>query len=179
MRRLQVASISATFPMCIFGRFLLILCAHRHYVWIPCSGRACTSQALLGDGFVTRRKLGMKLLQRVALVYLPPRVASWRYQRGARSLLHNLGGTEAHSGSNGGSGGAGAGNSCGGILGVGACVGASVGASAVVSTEAAVAEDAGADDDAQATADHSRSCTFVCSRGAFLREVSRVRDQND
>ena len=46
--------------------------------------------ALLGDASVTRRKLGIKLLQRVALVFLPPRLASWRYQRGARSLLHNL-----------------------------------------------------------------------------------------
>ena len=39
---------------------------------------------------VTRRKLGMKLLQRVAMVHLPPRVAAWRYQRGSRSLEQNL-----------------------------------------------------------------------------------------
>ena len=45
---------------------------------------------LLASNSVTKRKLGIKLLQRVGLVYLPPRVASWRYQRGARSLLHNL-----------------------------------------------------------------------------------------
>ena len=48
-------------------------------------------QTLLNDPSVMRRKLGVKLLQRVALVLLPPRVASWRYQRGARSLSHNLG----------------------------------------------------------------------------------------
>ena len=45
---------------------------------------------LLASNSVTKRKLGIKLLQRVGLVYLPPRVASWRYQRGNRSLLHNL-----------------------------------------------------------------------------------------
>ena len=47
-------------------------------------------EALLADPSVTRRKLGIKLLQRAALVYLPPTVAAWRYQRGARSLEHNL-----------------------------------------------------------------------------------------
>jgi len=36
------------------------------------------------------RKLKMKLLQRIGLAYLPPRVATWRYQRGQRSLLDNL-----------------------------------------------------------------------------------------
>lgn len=49
--------------------------------------------ALLGDASVTRRKLGIKLLQRVALVFLPPRLAGWRYTRGARSLLHNMDGS--------------------------------------------------------------------------------------
>ena len=34
--------------------------------------------ALLGDASVTRRKLGIKLLQRVAIVFLPPRLATWR-----------------------------------------------------------------------------------------------------
>ena len=47
--------------------------------------------ALLGSPSVTERKLGIKLLQRTALVYMPPRVARWRYQRGARSLERNLG----------------------------------------------------------------------------------------
>mgnify|MGYP006130491529 CR=1 FL=1 len=32
----------------------------------------------------------MKLLQRVAAVHLPPKVAAWRYQRGSRSLEQNL-----------------------------------------------------------------------------------------
>ena len=36
------------------------------------------------------RKLKMKLLHRIGLAYLPPRVAAWRYQRGHRSLLDNL-----------------------------------------------------------------------------------------
>ncbi len=46
--------------------------------------------ALLEDTSVMRRKLGIKLLQRVAAVHLPPRVAAWRYQRGSRSLEKNL-----------------------------------------------------------------------------------------
>lgn len=35
-------------------------------------------------------KLQSKLLQRIGLVFLPPHVVSWRYQRGNRSLLKNL-----------------------------------------------------------------------------------------
>jgi hypothetical protein len=36
------------------------------------------------------RKLLIKLIQRIGLTYLPPRVATWRYQRGSRSLMQNL-----------------------------------------------------------------------------------------
>ncbi|KAJ0403682.1 hypothetical protein P43SY_003794 [Pythium insidiosum] len=36
------------------------------------------------------RKLSVKLVQRLGLLYLPPRVQSWRYQRGLRSLELNL-----------------------------------------------------------------------------------------
>jgi hypothetical protein len=36
------------------------------------------------------RKLAAKLAQRVGLLLLPPRAASWRYTRGASSLLQNL-----------------------------------------------------------------------------------------
>ncbi|PHZ15957.1 ARM repeat-containing protein [Rhizopus microsporus ATCC 52813] len=36
------------------------------------------------------RKLRTKLTQRVGLAYLRPKVAAWRYQRGNRSLKHNL-----------------------------------------------------------------------------------------
>ncbi|RCI04360.1 hypothetical protein CU098_011555 [Rhizopus stolonifer] len=36
------------------------------------------------------RKLRTKLTQRVGLAYLKPRIAKWRYQRGSRSLKHNL-----------------------------------------------------------------------------------------
>lgn len=35
-------------------------------------------------------KLQSKLLQRIGLIFLPPRLVSWRYQRGNRSLLQNL-----------------------------------------------------------------------------------------
>ncbi|DAZ95162.1 TPA: hypothetical protein N0F65_012416 [Lagenidium giganteum] len=40
------------------------------------------------------RKLSVKLVQRLGLLYLPPRVMKWRYQRGLRSLdlnFHSLG----------------------------------------------------------------------------------------
>lgn len=52
----------------------------------------CLAQGPSSDlGSLTlSRKLKIKLLQRVALAYLPPRVASWRYRRGQRSLLDNL-----------------------------------------------------------------------------------------
>ena len=36
------------------------------------------------------RKLAVKLVQRLGLVFLPPRIAPWRYQRGFRSLLAGL-----------------------------------------------------------------------------------------
>lgn len=36
------------------------------------------------------RKLSVKLVQRLGLLYLPPRVRSWRYQRGLRSLELNM-----------------------------------------------------------------------------------------
>ncbi|CAH3037220.1 unnamed protein product [Porites lobata] len=36
------------------------------------------------------RKLNIKLIQRLGLTFLKPRVASWRYQRGSRSLMYNL-----------------------------------------------------------------------------------------
>lgn len=36
------------------------------------------------------RKLTIKLIQRIGMTFLPPRVATWRYQRGKRSLCDNL-----------------------------------------------------------------------------------------
>jgi tubulin-specific chaperone D len=36
------------------------------------------------------RKLTVKLIQRIGMTFLPPRVAAWRYQRGKRSLSDNL-----------------------------------------------------------------------------------------
>ncbi|XP_069339168.1 tubulin-specific chaperone D isoform X2 [Eulemur rufifrons] len=36
------------------------------------------------------RKLGVKLVQRLGLTFLKPKVAAWRYQRGCRSLAVNL-----------------------------------------------------------------------------------------
>ncbi|XP_028674483.2 tubulin-specific chaperone D [Erpetoichthys calabaricus] len=37
------------------------------------------------------RKLGVKLMQRLGLTFLKPKIAKWRYQRGNRSLAANLG----------------------------------------------------------------------------------------
>ncbi len=42
----------------------------------------------------TIRKFTSKLVQRVGMTFLPPRVSTWRYSRGSRSLLQNLGGNE-------------------------------------------------------------------------------------
>lgn len=36
------------------------------------------------------QKLVYKIIQRIGLTFLPPRIASWRYQRGNRSLSANL-----------------------------------------------------------------------------------------
>jgi tubulin-specific chaperone D len=36
------------------------------------------------------RKLVTKLIQRIGMTFLPPRVLAWRYQRGQRSLMSNL-----------------------------------------------------------------------------------------
>ncbi|XP_045621060.2 tubulin-specific chaperone D isoform X2 [Procambarus clarkii] len=43
------------------------------------------------------RKLAMKLIQRIGLTFLKPRVASWRYQRGSRSLAMNVQGAASES----------------------------------------------------------------------------------
>jgi hypothetical protein len=48
------------------------------------------------------RKLIVKLCQRIGMAFMPPRVVSWAYQRGQRSLLQNL--SEVSSGSGGGGG---------------------------------------------------------------------------
>lgn len=41
------------------------------------------------------RKYGVKMVQRIGLTFLRPRVASWRYTRGSRSLAVTLGGVAA------------------------------------------------------------------------------------
>lgn len=38
------------------------------------------------------QKLVYKIIQRIGMTFLPPRVVSWRYQRGSRSLTANLSG---------------------------------------------------------------------------------------
>lgn len=58
--------------------------AHAPTVLAPCLLIAAqTNQTLT-------RKLICKLIQRIGMTFLPPRVATWRYQRGQRSLLQNL-----------------------------------------------------------------------------------------
>jgi hypothetical protein len=43
-----------------------------------------------GSSSTLHRKLSVKLVQRLGLLYLPPRVRSWRYRRGLRSLEMNF-----------------------------------------------------------------------------------------
>jgi len=44
----------------------------------------------INNNSVTHRKLFIKLIQRIGLTFMKPKVAPWRYQRGSRSLLQNL-----------------------------------------------------------------------------------------
>lgn len=53
-------------------------------LWEPALAIAETQSTML------MRKLFVKWFSRMGCAYLPPRVASWRYQRGRRSLLENL-----------------------------------------------------------------------------------------
>eukprot|EP00742_Colponemidia_sp_Colp-10_P003876 GILJ01004127.1.p1 GENE.GILJ01004127.1~~GILJ01004127.1.p1 ORF type:complete len:1237 (-),score=209.83 GILJ01004127.1:67-3777(-) len=48
------------------------------------------TKAGLASNSTLQRKLVVKLAQRIALTYLKPRLAPWRYERGSRSLLDNL-----------------------------------------------------------------------------------------
>ncbi|XP_012888538.1 PREDICTED: tubulin-specific chaperone D [Dipodomys ordii] len=51
----------------------------------------CLDRCRLPECGQTRlRKLGVKLVQRLGLTFLKPKVATWRYQRGSRSLAANL-----------------------------------------------------------------------------------------
>lgn len=45
---------------------------------------------LAANPSTTSRKLNSKLVQRIGTVFLPPRLAPWRYQRGKRTLLQNM-----------------------------------------------------------------------------------------
>eukprot|EP00928_Gymnodinium_smaydae_P017716 TRINITY_DN16776_c0_g2_i1.p1 TRINITY_DN16776_c0_g2~~TRINITY_DN16776_c0_g2_i1.p1 ORF type:complete len:1166 (+),score=141.52 TRINITY_DN16776_c0_g2_i1:1343-4840(+) len=63
-------------------------------VWAPVLGLALQGPSQQGGsdfkGSSTLRRLRVKVACRAALAALPPRLASWRYERGARSLLVNF-----------------------------------------------------------------------------------------
>ncbi len=54
----------------------------------PSASQLMSSEA--AQASVLTRKLAMKLVQRIGLTFLPPKVASWRYQRGQASLHNTL-----------------------------------------------------------------------------------------
>ena len=72
----------------------LFKCGHREKLlrFIPdvLPHLGCLASGSVSQGQTQIRKLKMKLLQRIGLAFLPPRTATWRYQRGQRSLLQNL-----------------------------------------------------------------------------------------
>ncbi|XP_077385116.1 tubulin-specific chaperone D isoform X1 [Festucalex cinctus] len=52
--------------------------------------RCLEEKRLLESSQSTLRKLNIKLIQRLGLTYLKPRLAPWRYQRGSRSIASTL-----------------------------------------------------------------------------------------
>jgi hypothetical protein len=74
---------------------------------MPALFPALERQVLAETSDIALRKLHAKVTQRMGLIFLQPRVAPWRYQRGSRSLVGNL--RDAAAGAAGdGSGGPGA-----------------------------------------------------------------------
>ena len=66
---------------------------HRENLLIFSSETLCVCSKLTEQGNQTIvRKMYTKIFQRIGMALLPPKVASWRYQRGFRSLQLNLAG---------------------------------------------------------------------------------------
>ncbi|XP_072299328.1 tubulin-specific chaperone D [Eucyclogobius newberryi] len=58
--------------------------------YVPTVLQCLEQKHLSGSNQATLRRLEIKLTQRLGLTFLKPRLASWRYQRGSRSLAANL-----------------------------------------------------------------------------------------